>query len=117
MRLGNRTIKVNKHELINKVRENKEAHLQEYHRAVDAYKEEALKQLTQLQEDAKAGKTNLKLELVKPVDNSANYDKIIEMFQWEVEDFVHLHQDEFREYVQDENDFARRAKLSNTSYL
>jgi hypothetical protein len=39
------------------------------------------------------------------------------MFEWEVEDFVELEQQEFNEYVQDETDFARMAKLSNSAYI
>jgi len=38
------------------------------------------------------------------------------MFNWEVADEVELSQNEFREYVQDETDFAQRAYFSNMSY-
>ena len=60
---------------------------------------------------------NVKLELTTPIDNAENYDKVIEMFVWEVEEIVELEQNEFLEYVQDETDFALTAKLSNTAYL
>ena len=38
------------------------------------------------------------------------------MFEWEVEEFVELEQQEFLEYVQDETDFAVTAKMSNMAY-
>jgi protein-tyrosine-phosphatase len=113
---GNRTIRVNKNDLIAKIKENKENHIKEYKEAVVAYKEEALKQLAKLTEDANNGKMNLKLDLIVPIDSTENYDKIIEMFDWEVDDIVELDQSEFREYIQDETEFARQAKFANMSY-
>lgn len=117
MRYGNRKIKVNKDKLIQQVKENKEAHVKAYAEAVIAYKEEALKQLEVLKTKAENGDLNLHLSLVTPMDNSDNYDKIIQMFEWEVEEFVELEQKEFIEYVQDETDFAIQAKMSNSAYL
>jgi len=114
--LGNRTIKVKKDDLIEKIKENKEIHVKEYEEAVVAYKEEALKQLAVQTSKVKEGALDAKLELVTPVNNSDNYDKIVEMFTWEVENEVELSQDEFNEYVQDETEFAVAAKYSNTFY-
>ena len=114
--LGSRRIKVKKDDLIEKIKENKENHIKEFKKAVVAYKEEALKQLTVQTSRAKEGALDIKLELVTPVDNSENYDKIVEMFTWEVEEEVELSQNEFNEYVQDETEFAMAAKYSNTFY-
>jgi len=116
MRNGNRTIKVKKADLIAKIKENKKNHVADYKQAVVAYKKEAIKQLKELTENAKAGQMNLQLKLVTPVDNSANYDKIISMFEWEVEDIVELDQNEFNEYVNDETSFAVQAKMLNATY-
>ena len=115
--LGNRTITVLKDKLIEKIKENKAAHIEAYAKAVIAYKEQALKQLAALTERANNGELKLTLQLTTPIDNSANYDKIVEMFEWEVSDKVELGQQEFNEYVQDETDFAKIAKLSNMAYL
>jgi hypothetical protein len=57
------------------------------------------------------------MNLVTPVDNSTNYDKIIRMFEMEVADKVELTQQEFNEYVHDETDFAQIAMVSNSTYL
>ena len=118
MRLsGNRDIKVKKADLIEKIKKNKENHIKEYDKAVVAYKEEALRQLGKLTLKVNEGVLNVKLDLITPVNNEENYDKILEMFEWEVEDEVTLEQDEFKEYVQDEFDFAVTAKFSNTAYI
>ena len=114
---GNRTIKVKKSDLIEKIKENKLNHINAYNKAVVAYKAEALKQLKELNKEANNGKLNLSLNLISPINNSENYDKIIEMFNWEVDDIVELEQREFIEYVQDETDFAIRAKSLNSTYL
>lgn len=116
MRNGNRTIKVKKSDLIAKIKENKKNHVVEYKQAVIAYKKEAMKQLKDLTERAKSGEMNLQLKLVTPVDSSENYDKILSMFEWEVEDIVELDQQEFNEYVNDETAFAVQAKFLNSTY-
>jgi len=114
--LGNRTILLKKEALIEKIKENKEIHVKEFNEAVVAYKAEALKQLTVQTSRAKEGALDIKLDLVTPVNNKDNYDKILQMFEWDVRDEVELSQNEFLEYVQDETDFAVQAKLSNTFY-
>lgn len=116
MRRGSRTIKVNKQKLINQIKENKERHIEEYKEAKIFYKEEALKQLMNLKSRVDANHLDIRLDLVTPIDNSDNYDKIIQMFEWEVNEEVELEQNEFIEYVQDETDFAVTAKFSNQAY-
>lgn len=114
---GNRKIKVDKVNLIDRIKENKENHIVEFKKAVIAYKKEALRQLMKLTEDVNEGQMDIRLDLITPVDNTKNYDSILEMFEWEVDDIVELEQKEFIEYVQDETDFAVSAKFSNTSYV
>lgn len=112
-----KTIRVNKEELIEKIKQNKDIHIKEYEEAVIAYRVEAEKQLKQLLNDVKSGELDIKLNLVKPINTSKNYDDLIEMFKWEVNEIVELEYHEFRQYVQDETDFARVAKLSNMNYI
>jgi hypothetical protein len=115
--LGSRKINVKKDKLIETIKENKTNHIVEYEKAVVAYKEEALCQLSELTGRVNAGELDVKLDLITPINNVDNYDKIIQMFDWEVNEVVELEQDEFREYVQDETDFAVSAKFSNSAYF
>ena len=115
-RTGSRTIKVNKQQLIDKIKENKANHIKEFEKAKVAYREEAQKQLQAELGRLLEGALDVKLNLITPIDNSENYDKIVEMFEWEVEENVELEQSEFLEYVQDETEFARNAKFSNLFY-
>jgi hypothetical protein len=114
---GSRTISVKKVDLIVKIKENKENHIVEYDKAVIAYKKAALELLAELTKKVNEGDLEIRLNLVTPINNSANYDKIIEMFEWEVNEIVELEQNEFIEYVQDETDFAVNTKFSNATYL
>ncbi len=116
-RNGSRTITVNKAELIEKIKENKAAHVVAYDKAVKAYKVVAIKQLNEQIKEVNEGGLKARLNLTTPVNNVENYDKIIDMFVWEQEDKVELSQDEFNEYVQDETEVSRHAKMSNTMYL
>lgn len=116
-RTGNRTIKVNKVKLMDKIKENKANHIVEYDKAVIAYGKEAHRQLEKQLVAVKKGSLNARLSLITPVDNRENYDKILAMFEWEEDTIVELEQTEFNEYVQDETHFAMQAKVSNMSYL
>ena len=116
-RTGSRTIKVNKAELIKKIKENKAVHEKAYAKAVIAYKKEAIRQLAELTKKVKTGDLSIRLTLTTPVDNRKIYDKIIDMFAWDVNNEVDLEQTEFNEYVQDETEFARHATISNSMYL
>lgn len=116
MRHGNRTINVSTVELIKKVKENKEKHVEEFKKAKEIFKVEATKRLEELKESVQNGALTIQLELTFPIDNSQNYDDIIKMFEWEENDIIQLTQDEFKEYVLDDNSFANLARTSNTYY-
>lgn len=114
---GSRTMKVVKADLIKTINENKETHIKAYAKAEIAYKAEALKQLTKLTSEVNDGSLKIKLNLTTPVDNRKNYDKIVGMFEWDVEDKVELTQQEYNEYILDETESARHAMMSNQAYL
>ena len=116
LRTGNRKVKIKKANLLERIQENKAKHIEAYEKAVKAYKLEALEQLEKLTKKANDGDLDLKLDLVTPIDNSSDYDQIHELFEWEIEEEIELTQEEFRQYVQDENDFAQQASFANTFY-
>lgn len=112
-----RKIKINKEDLIVKIEENRRAHIEEYLNAVKAFKVEALKQLKELTKKVTKGETEkITLDLVEPVNNEENYDKLLEMFEWEVDAIIELSHEEFQEYVQDETTTSFQASYSNSMY-
>lgn len=112
-----RKITVNKKNLIDRIKKNRENHIIDYDKAVIAYKKEANKQLNNLLDKVNKGEMGIKLNLNTPINSSVDYDHLIEMFEWEVNDEVELDYSEFKRYIQDQTDFAVRAKLMNASYV
>ena len=112
-----RVIKVNKQQLIETIKKNKQLHIKEYKQAVIAFKKEALKQIAKLEKAVKAGNTEgIRLDLTTPQYRARDYDKLVLMFTWDLEKEVELSQGEFNQYIHDEFDFAIAAKMSNTYY-
>lgn len=112
----NRVVLMKKQDLINKIQENKKNHEKDYLEAVEAYKKEAQKQLNQQQTALDNGNIQLRLNLVTPINCAADYDKVLEMFKWEIKDEVELTQKKFNEYIHDETSFAVATKFSNSTY-
>lgn len=112
----NRKVIISKAKLIARIKANKEAHIKDYQQAVVDYKKEAAAQLAQQTKELEEGSLKIDLKLVPPVDKSDRYDKIIQMFEWEVNDNVELTKDEFDEYVLDETSEILHAKMLNSSY-
>ena len=114
---NNRTLKINKKQLIEILKKHKAAHVEEYADAVKAYREEAARQLKDLRSDLKNGALNLKLDLVTPINRESDYDKLVLMFEWEIDEEIIVDQSEFNMYVHNEMPFAISANLSNSMYL
>ena len=113
----NREVSIEKSKLIEKIKENRDIHIKEYDEAVIAYKKEADIQLKKLTKNLKDGVLTLRLNLVTPVNRSSEYDKVIEMFEWEIADIVKLTQREFNEYTHDDTSDAIQTKALNSTYL
>lgn len=112
----NRTMKISKTALISKIEENKQAHIIDYNEAVEAYHKKAADQIKKASKDLKEGSLKISISLVAPVNRVDEYDKIIEMFKWEMDEEIELTQSEFNEYVHDDNDSSIQARFLNSSY-
>ena len=112
----NRMVTISKAKLIEKIEENKQLHIAEYNLAVITYREEAKKQLLKAESELDLGSLKIEIRLTSPVNRSDEYDKVIEMFKWELKDEIELTQSEFNEYVNDENDSSKNAKFANSYY-
>lgn len=113
----NRSMVINKIKLIEKIKENKEQHIKDYKEAVDAYRVEANKQLLAAKESLDAGRLDIHLQLTTPINRTQEYDRVVEMFEWEIAENIELTQIEFNDYVHDDNDSSRNAKFANSFYL
>lgn len=111
-----REINVKREEVIKALKKNKEQHVEDYKKAKELYQQEGLKQIAEISEKLKLGKTNLKLSLIEPINKEDWYDDKIKMFEMEVNDVVELEQHEFESLILDKDQQILMAKMSNTSY-
>lgn len=116
-RTMHRTIKVKTEKVIAALKTNKEKHIVEYAKAKEAYKLEGLEQIELIKKDLEAGKNNLQLKLVEPIDRAQQFDEFITMFEMEVENEIELETDEFKLYVLDKGSSSEHASLSNSVYF
>ena len=101
-----RDVKMNKTELLNIVRENKEKHVREYNEAVEDYKKAAVKlaeanlELAQSGDIAKISK--IKAMPTAPVSYEDSYTRAIRMLELSVEDVIEIEEHIFNQLVLDE---------------
>lgn len=111
-------IRVEKEDLLRKLRENRTQHVQDYEQALEGYRESAKEELEQLLADLAAGKDiHYGLKERKPTSNEDEYTLAIEMFEMSVEGTVSLDEHQFRQYIKDQWDWSQSWKVSNTRYI
>ena len=114
--MAGRKIKVKTADIIEALKKNKKQHQKDYKNAQTAYKKEGLEQVAEIKKKLEDGETNLRLDLVEPIDRSDWYDGKISMFEYEVEKTIELEQSEFDSYVLDKSSEIAMAKMSNSTY-
>lgn len=88
--------------LLGIVAENRDKHRQLFEEALEAFREKAIENLeARIRQIRDGGKIDLYLDLQQPEDHTEDYDRVIEMLQYEVENEVKLSNTEFAQYVQD----------------
>lgn len=113
-----KTVRVNKHELIELLKKNRNKHEQEYKEAFKGYIKISIEKLEESLEQFKAGKlTELKWREAPPRDNTKDYDRVLEMLKLSVDNEIELTNDEFSNYVQDDWSWKDSWLMSNTKYL
>ncbi len=115
-----RSVKLNRDELLNIVRNNKEKHIAEYNEAVEDYKNAAIKLA---KENLKLANTRDLERLVQikalpsaPVSYSDNYDRAIRMFELSVEHVIELDEHIFNQLVLDEWQWKQQFSVASALY-
>lgn len=115
-----RTVTVKKARLLETLKANREIHAADFEITWDAFRERAKQRvdelLGQVHRARRGEHFDLSLGLVPPQDHSEDYDRAIEMVDWEVGDEVVLQEHEFQQYVQDEWGWKAQTALSNQTY-
>ena len=112
-------IKVNKAELVDQVKRNRDAHRQKFLDAQVIYRARVIDELdSRLMEARKpGGRIDLGFHLPEPVDYTSEYDQALAMLDWELADEVTLDQDTFRQLVLNQWHWAKHFAQNTGSYL
>lgn len=111
------TIKVNKREIIEKIRHNWVAHRAIYEDAMEGYRAEAITRLNEYVDQLKAGKSpRIVFVLPVPEDHTDDYKAILAMLEAHVDKTIEIDEYEFRCYVLDEWDWKDRFLTTAANY-
>lgn len=115
MRNVDLTIRVNKKDLLEKLRVNLKEHKQIYKEAVEGFKGHAKKELDLLLSKCD-GRQNVYLHLEAPQDHSSAYQTVIGMLEMATDEEIELGAGEFRNFVEDKWDWMENWLVSNSRY-
>ena len=112
-----KTVKINKSELLEAIKQNRNKHENDVIVADVAYKKQALKEyeeaIKQLQYTGKVSRINLH----EPVDKREHYDRVIKMLEMSADDVIELDSHEFDQYVMDNWEWKNHAVFANSTYI
>lgn len=111
-----KTVRVDKIELLRKVRENREKHIVEAKVARDDYQEAAVAKLQAMLDEAQSGKIVSHFDVPEPRDHTDSYDRVIAMLEMSEDQTVDLSHQEFDRYVRDKWEWKRDFDVVNASY-
>ena len=97
---------------------NKEQHQQEYNEAIEGYKKAFDKQLMLKRRELKKGSipnTHF-TDLPKPREYTGEYEQVLKMLDFSVDDTIELTHDEFSNYVLDDWGWKQSFNLSSSNY-
>ena len=111
-------ILVKKSDLLTVLKKNRDSHRDLFLKAQQGFRRKAIARLDEMLERAKAGKEiELYVSLQAPIDQTADYDRVIGMLEMSIEDKIELDERSYQQYVLDEWTWSAATTHLNTSYL
>lgn len=114
------TIKVNRDQLLTKIKENRVKHINEYNESLVVYRKtirDLLKRETaRLESDANLDFDPKNVYLQKPNSFEKDYDNIITQLEWSCETVVELSATEVATYIEDNWSWKQNFSATNTFY-
>jgi hypothetical protein len=115
------TIVVDKAELINTLKQNRETHITEYEEALAGWRKKMTAACMETSQQADKGELKdfpRALNRLSDVPNShvKDYDRVIQMLEMDVQEKMTINAQDFSRYVQDEWAWKERFDLSNSNY-
>lgn len=112
-------VKLNKDELIEKIRENMETHQATYEAAIEEFNRQQVELLEDMVAKARAGKPFDRLALSRlpvPENHMEDYRRALALLEMEVRKEIKLGPHEFNRYVLDEWEWTRNFAVNTASY-
>lgn len=98
-----RKVKMDKGELKVIVQKNRDEHRKLFEEAWEGFRTKAISNLESRIDQIKDGGTiELYIDLIQPEDHTEDYDRVLSMLEYEVDEEVELQANEFAQYVQDD---------------
>lgn len=115
---GERTVEVDKAVLLDTLRENRDAHREQFLAAQQVFRARVVEELDRRLESARRGdEVDLYIRLPEPHDYTETYNAAIEQLEWDINGTVHLDQAEFNRLVRNDWEWARDFAANSLSYL
>lgn len=115
---GLNLIKVQKAELLQKLLDNREAHVAEYNEALEGFKKERIRELEKFLVNAIEEKeVPQSITFDVPKSHESDYTTVIEMLEMSVDEEIYITMQEFRQYVQDKWSWKGAFSLTNSKYI
>lgn len=115
-----KNVTIEKARLLETLKANRETHNADFDLAWDAFKAKAehnfKQRLDWLKTLEKGAKVDLYVHMDVPENHDEDYERAIEMLDWEVGDQVELTESEFRMYVQDNWSWKGKFSAENAYY-
>ena len=111
------TVRVRKADLIEKITTNRDEHRETFLKAQERFREHLIEALDQRLQDARDHKqVSLTISLPEPVDYTDEYQRALDMLEWEIGDEVELDQQGFAQLVRNEWSWARHWASNSLAY-
>ncbi len=112
-----RTLRVSKARLVEALRDNRERHQREYQEALAGYRGQLVTALTRKLERARRKEdVDHHIDLERPVDRTADYDRALAILEWEEQDAIDLPLGDFERWVLDAWSWRPAFKALHASY-
>jgi len=112
-----RPVRVQKIDVLEQLRKNRELHHSIFLEAVVGYREEVIRQLETHLEEIRSGKPKrTSIHVPSPEDHTQDYDNAIEMLEMSVDDVIELDSDAFMAFYKDQWGWKKQFLASNSGY-
>lgn len=111
-------VKVERDELLRKVKANRDSHRDLFLKAQEGYRAKVIEELDRMLSEArKGGKILRAISLPEPIDHTSDYNTVVAMLEMSVDKEIELAQHEFQQYVLDNWAWSQLANITNSSYV